>query len=219
MKPEEFHEAISSSAAGSGVGLDPRQVALLARHMRDLLVWNRTHNLTAITDPGEMARLHYADSLAAAAHLPRGALVADIGTGAGFPGIPLAVARPDVRFLLVESVRKKAGFLGFARASLGLSNVRVANLRIEEVCREKGGGFDVVTARALAELGPLWEMAAPLLVPGGFLLAFKGARSEEEIARLEETPPFPFDPPVKRLRYVLPGETGARCLVFVRRPA
>ncbi|QDA57457.1 16S rRNA (guanine(527)-N(7))-methyltransferase RsmG [Thermomonas aquatica] len=150
-------------------------LALLAR-------WNATYNLTAIRDPREMLVKHLLDSLAMHAHLDGIASLADLGTGPGLPGIPLAIARPQLRVTLVESNGKKARFLREAARQLKLGNIEVAESRIEAF--DAPGRFDAITARALATLPLILALGGHLLAPGGRLLAMKGVLPEDEIAAL-----------------------------------
>ena len=143
--------------------------------------WNKTYNLTAIRDPGQMLVKHLFDSLAIAPHVPAGRL-ADLGTGPGLPGIPLALVRNDLEVALVESNGKKARFLREAVRQLGLAGVRVAESRIEAV--DEPGAYDAITARALATLPLILELGGHLLKPDGVLLAMKGAHPADELAAL-----------------------------------
>jgi len=202
-------------AAGlDALGLDVALAAPLLAYLGLLLRWNRSYNLTAIRDPAEMVRKHLLDSLAMApgiaAIAARGGQLADLGTGAGLPGIPLAIAQPELRVALVESNGKKARFLREAVRTLGLRNARVLESRIEAV--DEPGAFDAITARALAALPLILELGGHLLAPGGQLLAMKGAVPEEEMAAL---------PPGWRVADVrpltVPGVDAARHLVVVAR--
>ncbi len=144
--------------------------------------WNRTYNLTAIRDPGDMVTLHLLDSLAMHPYVRDIATLADLGTGAGLPGIPLAIAVPALRVTLVESNGKKARFLREAVRVLGLTNARVVEARAEAVAEP--GAYDAITARALATLADILALGGHLLKPEGRLLAMKGAHPAEEIAAL-----------------------------------
>lgn len=144
--------------------------------------WNRTYNLTAIREPRAMVSLHLLDSLAMHPFVRGIGALADLGTGAGLPGIPLAIAVPGLRVTLVESNGKKARFLREAVRTLGLGNARVAESRAEALAEP--AAFDAITARAMASLADILAVGAHLLVPGGRLLAMKGARPVEEIAAL-----------------------------------
>src|SRR5690606_36655918 len=154
------HPALDTGLAE--LGLDPALAAPLRRYLDLLARWNRTYNLTAIRDPREMVTLHLLDSLSMHAHVRGIARLADLGTGAGLPGIPLAIALPALQVTLVESNGKKARFLREAVRTLGLANAQVAESRAEAV--DMPGAFDAITARAMATL-------ADILAVGGHLLA------------------------------------------------
>jgi 16S rRNA (guanine527-N7)-methyltransferase len=179
----------------------------------DLLArWNRAYNLTAVRDPREMVPRHLLDSLAMEPFLDGIATLADLGTGPGLPGIPLAIARPGLRVTLVEANGKKARFLREAVRTLGLDNAEVAESRIEAL--DRPGACDAITARALATLPQILEFGGHLLAPGGNLLAMKGARPDEEIAAL----PRGWRLEMLR-RLTVPGLDGERHLAVVGRDA
>lgn len=165
----------------AALGLDRALAAPLLAYLALLLRWNRTYNLTAIRDPDEMVVRHLLDSLAMQPYVQPGAL-ADLGTGPGLPGIPLAIARADVQVTLVESNGKKARFLREAVRQLKLGNARVAESRAEAV--DEPGAYAQITARAMDTLAGILEVGGHLLAPGGRLLAMKGVNPVEEIAAL-----------------------------------
>ena len=154
----------------------------LLAYLTLLARWNQTYNLTAIRDPREMLCKHLLDSLAMHAHLDGIVTLADLGTGPGLPGIPLAIARPRLQVTLVESNGKKARFLREAVRQLRLANADVAETRIEAFAAP--GRFDAITARALATLPQIIDLGGHLLAPEGRLLAMKGVLPEDEIAAL-----------------------------------
>lgn len=164
---------LSQEPALAGPLLD--YLALLAR-------WNATYNLTAIRDPREMLAKHLLDSLAMQPFVRGLATLADLGTGPGLPGIPLAIATPGLQVTLVESNGKKARFLREAVRQLKLGNVQVAESRIEAF--RPGASFDAITARALATLPLILGLGGHLLGPDGRLLAMKGVVPDDEIAAL-----------------------------------
>ena len=170
------------AALGLDTGLAPRLLDYLALLHR----WNGTYNLTAIRDPRQMVVLHLLDSLAMAPFLAdaaqAGAALADLGTGPGLPGIPLAIAHPRLQVTLVESNGKKARFLREAVRQLGLTNASVAESRAEAL--DRPGAFDRLTARALDTLAGIVEVGGHLLKPDGLLLAMKGVMPHAEIATL-----------------------------------
>ena len=177
--PAELRDELDAGLAA--LGLDPALAMPLLAYLALLDRWNRTYNLTAIRDPREMVGKHLLDSLAMHPYLDDGHL-ADLGAGAGLPGIPLAIAKPGLRVTLVESNGKKARFLREAVRTLGLSNARVAETRAEAL--DEPGAYDAITARALATLPLIIELGGHLLKPGGRLLAMKGAVPDDEIAGL-----------------------------------
>jgi len=165
----------------------------LPEHTRELLLqyiallakWNRTYNLTAIRAPREMVIHHLLDSLVVVPHLPMpGArpMLADVGSGAGLPGIPLALARPDWHVTLVESTQKKASFLRQAALELELQNLAVHEGRVEQW--RPAGRFAVVISRAFAELASFLSTCRHLVAPAGVLAAMKGQDPGAELARI-----------------------------------
>jgi 16S rRNA (guanine527-N7)-methyltransferase len=193
----------------AALDLAPALAGPLLAYLALLDRWNRTYNLTAIRDPREMVAKHLLDSLAMHPFAGDGAL-ADLGTGAGLPGIPLAIADPGLQVTLVESNGKKARFLREAVRTLKLPNARVAEARIESL--DMPGMFDAITARALATLPLILELGGHLLKPEGKLLAMKGAVPADEIAAL---PPGWQVARIEPLQ--VPGLSAERHLVVVGR--
>jgi 16S rRNA (guanine527-N7)-methyltransferase len=178
-----MNELWSQLAARAGVTLANEQHEKLARYLDLLLEANQRMNLTRI-DTREAAEVgHVADALTLLPYLPREAhRLADVGSGGGVPGILLAIARPDVRVLLIESTQKKAKFLEETAAALGLTNVAVSAKRVEDEARGPNReAFDVVAARAVGAMNVLSEWCLPLVRRGGKLLAMKGARIADEL--------------------------------------
>lgn len=162
--------------------LAPALAAPLLDYLALLARWNAAYNLTAIRDPREMLSKHLLDSLAMQPFVRGLATLADLGTGPGLPGIPLAIATPNLQVTLVESNGKKARFLREAVRQLKLGNVQVAESRIEAF--QPDALFDAITARALATLPLILELGGHLLGPDGRLLAMKGVLPDDEIAAL-----------------------------------
>jgi len=169
-------------AAGlAELGLDlPAAVQHKLLAFRDLLLkWNKTYNLTALRDPEQAVSHHLLDSLAILPHVGGGALL-DVGSGGGLPGIPLAIARPELEVTLVDAVQKKTTFLQQVAIELGLKNVAVHHARVEEM----RGQYAQISSRAFADLARLVGLTRHLLEPGGRWLAMKGVRPDDEIAAL-----------------------------------
>lgn len=184
--PAAYDVAMRRGLADLGLSLPEPARAAIDGHVRLLLAWTTAINLTAIRDPAEVALRHVADSLTALSWLRSRDVgrVLDVGSGGGFPGLPLAAAAPAVEVTLAEPIQKKARFLETATAAIGLAGrVRVVAARAEELARDPAhrGGWDVVTARAVASTAALVELAFPLLIPGGSLLAWKRGDADREL--------------------------------------
>jgi 16S rRNA (guanine527-N7)-methyltransferase len=203
---------LASGARQLGIGLSESQAETLLRLVDELEQGNANFNLTAIRDRPGMLHKHILDSLSVQPYL-RGERVADIGTGAGFPGLALAVVNPQRRFTLIEATGKKARFVEQTAGRVGCGNVSVVNSRAESY--RPFELFDTVIARALASLADFVAYAGHLTAPGGRLLAMKGKRPDDEISAL----PKSFRAlAVHRLS--VPGLTDERHLVeLVRSPA
>jgi 16S rRNA (guanine527-N7)-methyltransferase len=175
-----------SAMAVDAVGRD-RLIAFLAL----LLRWNRAYNLTAVRDPAQMVPRHLLDSLAVLPWITRGPVL-DAGTGAGLPGIPLALARPGLQFTLLDGNGKKTRFVRQAVLELGLDNVAVVHSRLEAY--RPGPKFATITARAVASLSELFDSCAHLAAADARLLALKGRLPAQEIAALSDAA-LPIDSP------------------------
>lgn len=206
--PEDLRAELDAGLRA--LALDPALAAPLLAYLALLARWNRAYNLTAVRDPRAMVRLHLLDSLAMHPFVRDVDALADLGSGAGLPGIPLAMAVPRLQVALVESSGKKARFLREAVRTLRLDNVRVAESRAEAL--DEPAAFDAITARALATLADILAVGAHLLAPGGRLLAMKGARPDAEIAALPAGWRIEAVHPLR-----VPGLAAERHLVVVAR--
>jgi len=179
----------------------------LMRFINLIAKWNKAYNLTAVRDPLEMVSLHILDSLAILPYLqaPR---VADIGTGAGLPGIPLAVCLPDWHFTLVDSNSKKTRFVQQAVLELKLKNVEVVHSRVELLQPEEL--FSTVICRAFASMNDILQLTGHLLAEDGVLLAMKGQQPEQELIDLAET--------YSVIPLTVPGIAAERCLIRLEKP-
>lgn len=159
---------LKDGAAALGVGLGDAELSAFELYLAELVKWNKVTNLTAVDIPGDVVIKHFLDSIALAPLLPEGPFRAvDVGAGAGFPGLPLKIVRPDMELTLVEPARKKAAFLKQAARALGLSGVDVLEEKVEAVAGPCGGGFDVLLSRAFREPAGLLAVAGALVAPGG----------------------------------------------------
>lgn len=205
---------LRAGIAGLGLNLPADAETRLLAYLELLAKWNRTFNLTAVRTPADMVCLHLLDSLAVLPVIEKSAPAArrfcDIGSGAGLPAIPLAVARPDWSLLSVDAVSKKAAFQRQARIELGLANLEIRQVRAENL---PGGGHDAVISRAFGDLRLFVSLAGRLIEPGGCLLAMKGALPAAEIDVL----PPGWRAEAQRLH--VPGLDAERHLVVLTRVA
>ena len=173
------HNALAAGLSRLGLNLpEEAQRQLLA--FRDLLLkWNKTYNLTALRDPAQAVSHHLLDSLAILPHVGNGNLL-DVGSGGGLPGIPLAIAKPELAVSMVDTVQKKTNFLQQAVIELALRNVTVHHARVEEM----QGQYAQISSRAFAELGLFISLTRHLLAPDGRWLAMKGVRPDDELHAL-----------------------------------
>lgn len=165
--------------------VDDLPVPALLDYLEMLQHWNQAYNLTGIRDPARMVAYHLLDSLAVLPYL-HGARCLDMGTGAGLPGVVLALARPDQHWVLLDSNLKKTRFLQHAVVQLGIGNIEIVRRRVTDYA--PAVLFDVITARALSRLANLCRWARPLLAPGGWLLALKGVPDSDELNVLRTLP-------------------------------
>jgi 16S rRNA (guanine527-N7)-methyltransferase len=194
-----------------GLGLAPEGIQRLLDYIALLAKWNQVYSLTAIRAPDRMVTHHLLDALAILP-LIEGPRIADVGSGAGLPGIPLAIARPALEVTLIESRQKKAAFLVQAKAELGLANVTVARQRVEGWTPPTA--FDGIVSRAFSALPQLLRLAGHLVRPGGQILAMKGEYPREELEAI---------PSLYRVEQVVslqvPGLEAARHVVLLRKEA
>jgi 16S rRNA (guanine527-N7)-methyltransferase len=221
--PATYERELDTALGVLAIDIGPSARAAIDGHVRLLLAWNVAINLTAIAEPAEVARRHVADSLAALDVIRAGlhATLLDLGSGGGFPGLPLGAVLPATRVLLVESVAKKAAFLDATCRAVGLDDrVSVVASRAEALAPAGARiGWDVVTARAVGALGDLVELALPLLAAGGRLVAWKRGdlAAELEAARRATAALGAAEPQLHPLPEAL-GLTG-HVLVVVRKEA
>ena len=206
-----LQRALAAPEAAGWPALDETARRRLLAYLDLLARWNRSYNLTAVREPAAMLTRHVLDSLAVAPLVAGGRLL-DVGTGAGLPGLVLAVALPALECTLVDGSLKKTRFCSQAVLELGLGNVDVRRARVEEL--ESAPGFDTVVSRAVGDIAWLWRHAAPLLAPGGRLLVMKGRLPTDE---LEEVAAMGENPRAVALH--VPGLDEQRHVVVVERPS
>lgn len=191
-----------------GIAVTKDAQARLIKYLGLIEKWNKVHNLTAILDPKDMLTHHLLDCLAVLPHVGAARSLADIGSGAGLPGIPLAIARPDLAVTLVDSSHKRQAFQQQCKAELGLATVTAIHSRVEDF--KPAPGFDIVISRAFSDLAEFVGAARHLCAPGGHLLAMKGLHPFEEIAKL------PGDARVRHVTELhVPGLNATRHLLAI----
>ena len=186
-----------------GLNSENNEVLLLLDFIKLIEKWNKSYNLTSVRNKEDMARLHILDSLAIIPHL-QGNRIADIGTGAGLPGIPLAIFLPDKEFTLVDSNSKKTRFVQQAVLELKLKNVKVVHQRVENLT---GDLFSSVIMRAFSSIQDIMSLSKHLIAPQGILLAMKGRVPNEELNDITE--PYTIIP------LNVPNVEGERCLIRI----
>lgn len=210
--PADMRDALRHGIESLGLELPDAAQARLLAYAALLLKWNKVYNLTAIRDPGQALTHHLLDSLAVLPHLDGIVTLADVGSGGGLPGIPLAIARPVLAVTSIETVSKKASFQQQARIELALDNFTVLNERVERVRvgEQVPGGFDAIISRAFSELCDFVAWTRHLLRPGGRLVAMKGVYPQDEIDRL------PADVRVAGTKVLrVPGLDAERHLIYL----
>ncbi|HKU69344.1 MAG TPA: 16S rRNA (guanine(527)-N(7))-methyltransferase RsmG [Burkholderiales bacterium] len=201
---------LAEGIAGLGLALPAEVRPRLLDYLALMQKWNKTYNLTAVREPSKMVSHHVLDSLAVAPHLDARTIL-DVGSGAGLPGIPLAIALPQAAVTLLESNHKKAAFLQQAKTELKLDNVTVACERVEKW--QPGTAFEVVTSRAFSDLAEFVALAGRHATPHGRLAAMKGIYPHEEITQLPAG--WRLD---RSIELTVPGLRGERHLLLIGRP-
>ena len=202
----------------TALGLSTEGIPSLLRYGELLLEKNKVMNLTAITQPEDVATLHFLDSAALLTLADfRGKTVADIGTGAGFPGMPLRILEPSIHLTLLDSLNKRIDFLKEVCADLGLSDVDCIHARAEEFAAGHRGGFDIVTSRAVANLRMLSELCLPLVKKGGWFLSMKSVDSDAELEEAAGAIKLLGGTVEKSVDYAIPGTDVRHRLIIIKK--
>lgn len=201
-------QQLNHGASQLGLALQPPQQQALLNYLQLLVKWNKAYNLTAIREPERMVSLHLLDSLAVHPHIQQAQRILDVGTGAGLPGVVLAIMNPHKHFVLLDSNGKKTRFLTQVKVELGLENLTVENARVEAYQDEQG--FDMITSRAFASLADMVHWCAHLLAKQGCFMAMKGQYPQEEIEVIAEHYQV-----VTSLPLQIPGVEGERHLLHI----
>lgn len=188
MEKQEFEQKIKTYADEIKIVLNEQQIHQFYQYMELLLEWNEKINLTAITNPEEIIVKHFIDSLTIAKHVKENARLIDVGTGAGFPGIPLKIIREDIEITLLDSLNKRVNFLNEVIRELKLSKIQAVHSRVEDFAKDKKNreSFDYATSRAVANLSTLSEYLIPLVKIGGNAISMKGSEVDEEMKQSQK---------------------------------
>ena len=202
----------------AALGLPTNSIPSLLRFEELLMVKNKVMNLTAITEPDDIATLHFLDCAALLTLADfHGKTVVDVGTGAGFPGIPLRILEPSIRLTLLDSLNKRIEFLKEACQDLSLTDVACVHGRAEEFAAQHREGFDIVTSRAVASLPLLTELCLPLVKTGGYFLAMKSVDSEAELKNAARAIELLGGTLEKVTDYAIPGTAVHHRLIFIKK--
>ena len=199
------------------VEIDEGLTTQFAVHASELINWNRKINLTTITNPSDIAIKHFLDSLAPARFIPDEARLLDIGSGAGFPGIPIKIIKPSLSVLMIDGVRKKVNFIKHVLRTLKLANIDALHIRSENLAKDSAfvDSFDVIISRALSDLNLFVKNALPLLAPQGTIMAMKGKVDSKELDAIRAA--VPQDRYSLRLEnYRLPSMDAPRSIVIIK---
>ena len=194
---KEWIKIFQESAIKMGISLDSNQMEKFCYFGNELLNWNKTHNLTSITDPIDVIAKHFLDSLVLSAYINSGKnqiepnedmQILDVGSGAGFPGIPLAILFPNTLFTLIDSSRKKVSFLKYTKACLNLNNISVLNMRIEDLKYNKKyhNFFFMIISRAFLSINLFVPLVNTLVKDNGKIIAMKAEKAEQELQKFSK---------------------------------
>ena len=209
LLPDRPDAGLVSGLKQLGLALDQPQQLRLQAYLLLLAKWNRVYNLTAVRDEQQMVSRHLLDSLSVAP-LVTGPRLLDVGSGAGLPAIPLALALPDLQVTALDSNSKKTRFITQAKVELGLDNVEVVQARVDEL--ERPGQYDQAVSRAFSSLADFAIAAGPWTRPGGTLLAMKGRLGTDERSALPDD--FSI---IEQRSLLVPGLDSVRSVVIIRR--
>ena len=216
-----FEQELERASARYGLPLDAKQIEKFGIYYRLLIEWNAKMNLTAITEPREVAVKHIVDSLTALRGIEEknSCRLIDVGTGAGFPGIPLKIVRPDLQLTLLDSLKKRVHFLETVVEALGLEGAECLHGRAEEAARQSAlrERFDIAASRAVARLPVLAEYLLPFVRIGGTAIALKGLHSEEEAKESERAVKILGGRAIESIPVALPGLSDKRAVLVIKK--
>lgn len=218
---ETLVQKLIEGANSVGVKISQEEASLFGKYLDLLLDWNKKINLTAIIDPEEIVVKHFIDSIVLVPYLIKydKLSILDVGTGAGFPGIPLKIVMPGINVVLLDSLNKRVLFLDTVIKELGLSGISAVHGRAEDFAKQTGyrEAFDIVTSRAVAKLSILSELCLPFVKVGGKFVSYKGAKADEEIKEAQNAIKILGGRISDLAEIVLPGLDDKRALIYVEK--
>lgn len=219
MQIGEFGKKLNELVKEIKIELTEEQIKQFYDYMDLLLEWNEKMNLTAITDPEEIILKHFVDSLTIAYDIPKEASLVDVGTGAGFPGIPLKIYRKDIKVVLVDSLNKRINFLNEVIEKLKLEKIETIHSRAEEFGRNKKyrETFEIATSRAVANLSTLSEYLLPLVKKEGICICMKGNEIKEELEKARKAIQLLGGKEIKQKEFTLPNSDMKRNIIILKK--
>lgn len=181
MNKDEFSKELIEKADKINIKINDEKADKFYKYMNMLLEWNEKINLTAITDPKDIILKHFIDSATILKYIEKNKDIIDVGTGAGFPGIPLNILKDDNKYILIDSLNKRINFLNETINTLKLENIQTVHSRIEDFAKNNREKYDIATSRAVAPLNILLEYLIPLVKVGGICICMKGSNLSEEV--------------------------------------
>ena len=217
MKIEEFSSNLKEKLDKIDIEINKEQSQKFYNYMNLLLEWNEKINLTAITEPNEVILKHFVDSATIIKYIEDNMEIVDVGTGAGFPGIPLNIINSKANYVLVDSLNKRINFLNEIINNLKLENINTVHSRIEDFGKDNKESFDIATSRAVASLNILLEYLLPLLKVGGICICMKGSNTKEEIENSNKALEILGGKIEKVEEIILPDSVIVRNIIIVRK--
>lgn len=217
MEIQEFSQELKEKLKLINIELEDKQIEKLYDYMNLLLEWNEKINLTAIIEPKEVILKHFVDSATILKYIENHMSVVDVGTGAGFPGIPLNIINTNAKYTLVDSLNKRINFLNEVIEKVDLQNINTVHSRIEDFTKNNKESFDIATSRAVASLNVLLEYLLPLVKVGGICICMKGSNVKEEIENASKALEILGGQIEKVEEIILPDSDIERNIVIVRK--
>lgn len=217
MEIQEFSKELKEKAKLINIEIEDVKIEKFYNYMNLLLEWNEKINLTAITEPNEVILKHFIDSATIIKYIENNMSIVDVGTGAGFPGIPLNIIKSNAKYTLVDSLNKRINFLNEVIEKLGLQNINTVHSRIEDFAKNNKEKFDIATSRAVASLNVLLEYLLPLVKVGGICICMKGSNAKEEIENTSKALEILGGKIEKIEEIILPNSDIVRNIIIVRK--